>query len=125
MQFDQLKRREFITLLGGAAALWPSSPGAQQSQSTFQVGYLYPGTQAAVTSRVVAFRSGLQAGGVRPDQVSIIVQVANGDSQLLASLARDLVRRNVDLIHATGPMAVRAAREATLTVPIVAGDLES
>ncbi len=120
-----MRRRDFITLLGGAAVLCPSSPRAQQSQSSFQVGYLYPGAQAVVASRVAAFRSGLQAGGVRADQVSIIVQVANGDSRLLVSLAGDLVRRKVDLIQATGPMAIRAAREVTLTVPIVAGDLES
>jgi putative tryptophan/tyrosine transport system substrate-binding protein len=79
----------------------------------------------AVTSRVAAFRSGLQAGGVRADQISVIVRVADGDLRLLASLAADLVGRKVDLIHASGPAAVRAARAATATVPIVAGDLES
>jgi len=54
-----VRRREFITLLGGSAALLPLPLGAQQTASRFQVGYLYPGTQAAVTSRVAAFRSGL------------------------------------------------------------------
>jgi putative tryptophan/tyrosine transport system substrate-binding protein len=118
-------RREFITLLGGSAALLPLPLSAQQPASGFQVGYLYPGTQAAVASRVAAFRSGLQAGGVRADQVSVIVRVADGDLRLLAPLAVDLVGRKVDLIQATGPAAVRAARAATTTVPIVAGDLES
>jgi putative tryptophan/tyrosine transport system substrate-binding protein len=120
-----MRRREFISLLGGGAVLLPLPLSAQQPASGFQVGYLYPGTQAAVVSRVAAFRSGLQAGGVRADQVSVIVRVADGDLRLLASLAADLVGRKVDLIHATGPVAVRAARAATATVPIVAGDLES
>jgi putative ABC transport system substrate-binding protein len=125
MQIDQMKRREFITLLSGATALWSSPLGAQQPQKIFQVGYLYPGTQAAVESRVVAFRSGLRSGGVRAEQVALLVRVADGDPRLLAALAADLIGRKVDLIHATGPMAVRAARAATITVPIVAGDLES
>src|ERR1700731_3719908 len=120
-----MRRREFISLLGGGAVLLPLPLSAQQPATGFQVGYLYPGTQAAVVSRVAAFRSGLQAGGVRADQVSVIVRVADGDLRLLASLAADLVGRKVDLIHATGPVAVSAARAATATVPIVAGDLES
>jgi putative ABC transport system substrate-binding protein len=120
-----MQRRGFIILLGGSAALLPLPLRAQQTASGFQLGYLYPGAPAAVTSRVAAFRSGLQAGGVRADQVSVIVRVADGDLRLLASLAADLVGRKVDLIHATGPAAVRAARAATATVPIVAGDLES
>ena len=119
-----LRRRDFIVAIGGAAA-WPLTAKAQQSQSTFQIGFLYPGTEAAVGVRVAAFRSGLHAGGVRADQISMIIRVADGDPRLLKSMAADLVRRKVDLIQATGPMAVRAAREATLTVPIVAGDLES
>jgi putative tryptophan/tyrosine transport system substrate-binding protein len=120
-----MRRRDFIMLLGGSAALLPLPLGAQQTASRFQVGYLYPGTQAAVTSRVAAFRSGLAAGGILADQVSIIVGVAESDPRLLASLAADLVGRKVDLIHASGPAAVRAARAATATIPIVAGDLES
>jgi putative ABC transport system substrate-binding protein len=119
-----MRRREFIAALGGAAIL-SRAARAQQSQSTFQVGFLYPGTEPAAALRVMAFRSGLEAGGLRADQVSMIVRVADGDPRLLDVLAADLVRRKVDLIQATGPMAVHAARAATLTVPIVAGDLES
>src|ERR1700675_2369286 len=72
MQLDQLRRREFITLLGSAAALRPLPLGAQQPSRTFQVGFLYPGPQAAARPRIAAFSSGLQAGGVRPEQVTII-----------------------------------------------------
>jgi putative tryptophan/tyrosine transport system substrate-binding protein len=120
-----MQRRGFIILLGGSAALLPIPLWAQQTASVFQVGYLYPGTQAAVGSRVAAFRSGLQAGGVRAEQVSVLIRIADGDLRLLGPLAADLVGRKVDLIQATGPAAVRAARAATATVPIVAGDLES
>ncbi len=125
MQFDQLRRREFITLLGGAAALWPSPLGAQQAARTFQVGFLYPGPQAAAPPRIAAYSSGLQAGGVGPEQVTIIARVTGGDPALLAPMAADLVGRKVDLISAISPAAIRAAQAATRTIPIVAGDLES
>ncbi len=125
MQFDQLQRREFITLVGGAATLWPLPLVAQQPQRTFQVGFLYPGPQAAAPARIAAFSSGLQAGGVRPEQVTIIPRVTGGDPALLAPMAADLVGRNVDLISAISPAAIRAAQAATRTIPIVAGDLES
>jgi putative ABC transport system substrate-binding protein len=123
MQYDQLKRRELITLLGGAAVAWPLSAGAQQP--TFQVGFLYPGPQSAVPPRIAAYSSGLRAGGIRPEQVSIVARATGGDAALLAPMAADLVARNVDLIEAVSPAAVRAAQAATAAIPIVAGDLES
>ena len=76
--------------------------------------------------RITAFTSGLQAGGLRvPDQVIVIPSVADGNAALLAPMATDLVARKVDAILAVGPEAVRAARAATTTIPIVAIDLES
>jgi putative ABC transport system substrate-binding protein len=105
--------------------VWPLVVRAQQGESGLQVGYLYPGTQAAAMPRVVAFRSGLRAGGIPMDKVSVIVRVADGDLRSLGALAIDLVSRKVDLILAHGPAAVNAAKAATTTVPIVAGDLES
>jgi putative ABC transport system substrate-binding protein len=120
-----MKRREFITLLGGAAALWPLPLMAQQPPRTFQIGFLYPGPQTAASSRIAAFLSGLQAGGVRPEQVTIIPRVTGGDSALLTPMAADLVGLKVDLISAVSPAAIRAAQAATRTIPIVVGDLES
>jgi putative ABC transport system substrate-binding protein len=117
-----MKRRAFITLLGGAAA-WPLAARAQQP--TFQVGFLYPGPQAAAPPRIAAYSSGLQAGGIRPEQVNIVARVTGGDAALLAPMAADLVARKVDLIEAVSPAAVRAAQAATAAIPIVAGDLES
>jgi putative tryptophan/tyrosine transport system substrate-binding protein len=118
-----VKRREFITLIGGAAAAWPLAARAQQP--AFQVGFLYPGPQGAASPRIAAYSSGLQAGGIRPEQVSIIARVTGGDAAPLAPMAADLVARKVDVIAAISPAAVRAAQAATATIPIVAGDLES
>ena len=111
------------SLIAGAAATWPLAARAQQS--TFQVGFLYPGPQAAASPRIAAYSSGLQAGGIRPEQVNIIARVTGGDAAPLAPMAADLVARKVDLIAAISPAAVRAAQAATATIPIVAGDLES
>ena len=88
-----MRRREFIARLGGAAASLPFAARAQQPERVRRIGVLM-GTeenQPEGQSRVAAFRSGLQAGGVRADQVSVIVRVADGDLRLLASLAADLV----------------------------------
>jgi ABC-type uncharacterized transport system substrate-binding protein len=122
-----MRRREFISRLGGSAAasaFWPLLLCAQQG-AKFQIGYLYPGPRAAATSRIAAFLNGVRAGGVRADQVEIVPGLTDGDPALLAPTAANLVERKVDLIHATGPAAVRAAQAATSTIPIVAGDLES
>ena len=112
-----MKRREFITVLGGAAALWPLPLVAQQPPRPFQIGFVYPGPQAAAPSRIAAFLSGLQAGGIRPEQVTIIPRVTGGDSALLAPMADDLVGLKVDLISAVSPAAIKAAQAATRTIP--------
>ena len=120
-----MRRREFIGILGGAA-VWPNIACAQSSAQVLEVGYLYPGPNAAAASRIAAFTSGLLAGGLRvPEQVTIIPRVTNGDNSQLAPMAADLVARKVYLIMAVGPAAVRTARAATTTIPILAGDLES
>ena len=77
----RVRRREFITLLAGAATTWPLAARAQQS--TFQVGFLYPGPQAAASPRIAAYSSGLQAGGIRPQQVNIIARVTGGALDLV------------------------------------------
>ncbi len=119
-----MRRRDFITLLSGAAAC-SITARAQQPVKVFQIGVLYPGAQAAMPSRLAAIQSGLEAGGVRADQIGLLTRVANGEPALLTPLAADLVARNVNLIFAISPAAVRAVRAATNNIPIVAGDLES
>src|SRR5262249_13055127 len=87
---------------------------------------LYPGTAAAAPSRIAAFLAGLRAGGFRePEDVEIVAKVSGGDTALLDAMAADLVKRKMGLILAISPTAVRAARSATTTIPILASDLES
>jgi ABC-type uncharacterized transport system substrate-binding protein len=114
-----MRRREFIKLTGGAVALWPLSTYAQQSGQFRQVGFLFTGPQAVVPSRIA------EAGGLPAEKVTIVQRLTGGDPTLLEPMAADLVARKVDLIFAVGPPAVRAARAATTSIPIVAGDLES
>jgi putative tryptophan/tyrosine transport system substrate-binding protein len=122
-----MRRRDFITTLGGAAATaaWPLAARAQQAAKALQVGFLYPGPQAAAVPRMAAYLSGLQAGGFRAEESTLIPRVTAGNSTLLAPMATELVASNVNLIMAVGPAAVRAAQAATSTIPIVANDLES
>jgi putative ABC transport system substrate-binding protein len=119
-----MRRREFISLIAGVAATWPVGTRAQQSGRR-QVGFLYPGPQAAASSRIANFLDGLHAGGLPAEKVTIVPRVTGGDPSLLGPMAVDLTAAKVDLIWAIGPAAVQAAHAATTTIPIVAGDLES
>jgi putative tryptophan/tyrosine transport system substrate-binding protein len=122
--FD-LRRREFITLLGGAAATWPLAARAQQPAPA-KVGVLYPGLASSLPSRITAFRDGLQAVGYRePDNIELVLRSAGGDPTRITLLAMELVERKVDVIVAVSAPAVKAAQSATTTTPIVAFDLES
>jgi hypothetical protein len=70
MQFDQLKRREFITLLGGAAAAWPLAARAQQAGKVFRIGFVGLPTADSLPKRPEAFRTGLRDLGIRRDGMS-------------------------------------------------------
>jgi putative tryptophan/tyrosine transport system substrate-binding protein len=120
-----IQRREFITLLGGAAA-WPLAARAQQSVQRAKIGVLYPGLASALPSRIAMLRDGLQAVGYRePDNVELVVRSTGGDPTRTIPLAMELVERKVDVILAASSPAVNAVRSATTTTPIVALDLES
>jgi putative tryptophan/tyrosine transport system substrate-binding protein len=120
-----LRRRQFITLLGGAAAAWPLAARAQQTKSR-KVGLLHPGESTTVSMRVAAIHEGLNGPDNQRDMsFEIIVRLANGDVSRLPALAMDLVNDRVDAILAAAPPAVQAAAGATTSIPVIAIDLES
>jgi putative ABC transport system substrate-binding protein len=114
-----MKRREFMAILGGAAA-WPLTVRAQQRASLL-IGYLSGGAPGAFAPSLAAFRQGLkEAGFVEGQNVAIEYRWAEGQYDRLPALAADLVGRKVDLIAASGgDLAARAAKSATSTIPIV------
>jgi putative ABC transport system substrate-binding protein len=119
MQFDQLKRREFMTLLGGAAVAWPLAARAQQPGMPV-VGYLDSRSPEAVADRLRAFRQGLKESGyIENENVAIAYRWAENQPDLLQELATDLVRRRVTVIATAGPPPTFAAKAATTTIPII------
>ena len=116
-----MKRREFISLLGGAAVAWPLAARAQQAASISRIGILWPGASLPAPPRMESFRQGLrELGYVDGQNVLIEIRYAQGGLQQLPELAAELVRLKVDVIQASGDLAPRVAQQATTTIPIVA-----
>ena len=115
-----MKRREFITLLGGAAT-WPLAVHAEQvSEKVPRIGLLMPVSAAIAAPNVEAFRRGLNdLGYIEGRSITFEYRYADGRDDLHPSLAAELVRLNVDIIVTWGTSATRAAKQTTTTIPIV------
>jgi putative ABC transport system substrate-binding protein len=121
MQVDRLKRREFISLVGGAAAAWPLAAHSQQPAMPV-IGYLSgrsPDAEGPLRTPLLAALE--EAGFVVGRNVAIEYRFAEGLDERLPMLASDLVRRSVTLLVATANSSALAAKAATATIPILFG----
>jgi putative tryptophan/tyrosine transport system substrate-binding protein len=114
-----VRRRQFISLLGGAASAWPLAARAQQKAMPL-IGYLSSGSASSVGPNLPAFHQGLgETGYVEGQNLAIDYRWAEGSYDRLPASVADLVGRNVDLIVAGGGPSALAAKSATSTIPIV------
>jgi putative ABC transport system substrate-binding protein len=115
-----IRRREFITLLGGVAAAWPLAASAQQVGKLARIGFLGSTFASFLARRVEGFRSGLRdLGYVEGTTITIEYRWADERYERLPALASELVDSNVDVIVTHGTPGSLAAKQATTTIPIV------
>jgi ABC-type uncharacterized transport system substrate-binding protein len=115
-----MRRREFITLLGGAAVAWPLAAWAQQVGKVYRIGLLETIPASQNTANLDALRKGLRAlGYIEGQNLSIEYSSADGIAERFPELAAELVRLQVDLIVTRGTPAAQAAKNATATIPVV------
>ena len=114
-----MRRREFITLLGGAAAAWPLVARAQQAGKIYRIGFLWDSPDAFLDA-LEAFRQGLRdLGYVEGRNIAIEYRWAEGKPERMRELAEELVRLKVDVIVAPSSIYTEAAKRATSTIPII------
>jgi putative tryptophan/tyrosine transport system substrate-binding protein len=121
MRFNNLRRREFITLLGWAAAAWPLAARAQQAGKVYRIGVFSAGTDT-LPKAWLALADGLrELGWIEGKNVMFERRFAENQLDRLPGLAAELVHLDVDLIVTGGTLAPLAAKQATATIPIVMG----
>jgi len=114
-----VKRRDFVTLLGGAVAAWPVMARAQQTTMPV-VGYLRSGSRAASSQVEAGFRQGLSSiGFIEGRNVAIDYQYAENQNDRLMALTADLVRQPVAVIYAGDNITAVMVKAATTTIPVV------
>lgn len=117
-----MRRREVITLLGGAAVAWPLAGHAQQAGTVYRVGVLWPGAPSANTARMEAFRRSLrELGYVEGRNLVIVAKGSESGSEpaQLLSLADELARDKVDVILTAGTSPTQAAKSTAGAIPVV------
>ena len=115
-----MKRREFIALLGGAAAAWPLAAGAQTSPKIPRIGYIAGAGSSVGDHIVAAFRQGLtQLGHVEGRTIALEVRWAEGRTEGVPELVAELVDLKMDVLVAGSSVVALAAQKATRTIPIV------
>jgi putative tryptophan/tyrosine transport system substrate-binding protein len=115
-----MKRREFITLLGGAAATWPMAARAQQPSNLPTIGFLVSGTPSSHREWVAAFVQRLrELNWTEGRNVAIEIRWAEGRNERLAEITAEFVRRRVDVIVTSATPPTVAAKQATSVIPIV------
>ena len=114
-----MRRREFVTLLGGAAVAWPIGAHAQETKA-YRIGFVGLTSAGSLPERPEAFRAGLRDLGYQEGR-NIVIEYrwAEGRYELLPALFADLVRLNVDVIVSQGTPGALAAKQVTNTIPIV------
>ena len=117
-----MRRREFITLLGGATVVWPLAASAQQAKLP-RIGIIWPSPLSSSGHFLDAFRQGLhELGYVEGQNMTIEFRSAEGQIERLPDLAAELVHLPVDVIQTATSPTIRAAQQATHTIPIIMGN---
>jgi len=120
MQSGHLRRREFITLIGGAAAVWPLAARAESPAKPPTIGYLSPDSASAQSQWTAAFLRRLhELGWIEGSTVQIEYRWAEGNAERLGEFAAELVRLKVDVIVTSATPPTIAAKRATSVIPIV------